>query len=82
MWIVTDKVMNKLLDGDFTDVVIVKQEKEDITVRKLFTLQDKFVSYQGFRKFFRNKLQSIIKDICFIEDSGFIGKIVRYITGM
>ena len=53
MWIVTDKAMNSLLGGNFSNVVLAKQKNKDIPIQRLYKLQDLYSSYQGFRKFFK-----------------------------
>ena len=82
MWVVTDEAMNSLLGGDFTDVIIVKQEKKEAPIKKLYSFQDTYLSYQGFRKFFRKHLQSIIEKVYFIEDNSFVGNVFKYVVGM
>lgn len=82
MWIITDKAMRNLLGGDFKDVVLAKKKDKDIPITTLYNLQEQYLSYQGFRKFFKNHLQSIVEKICFIKDNSIIGNVIKYITGM
>ena len=82
MWVVTDKAMNSLLGGDFSNVVLTKQNCKDIPIQRLYKLQDLYLSYQGFRKFFKRHLQSIIENVCFIKDNSFVSKVIMYILGM
>ena len=82
MWIVNDKAMKKLLGGDFSNVVLTKQKNKDIPIQRLYKLQDLYSSYQGFRKFFKRHLQSIVENICFIKDNSFVSKVIMYILGM
>ena len=82
MWIVSNEAMEHLLGGDFTDVSVLYKNADNISVRTLYKVQDTYKSYQGFRKFFRKHLEPVIEKICFIEDDGFIGKVIRYFSGM
>ena len=82
MWVVTDEAMNSLLGGEFSNVVIVKQENKETPVKRLYSFQKTYLSYQGFRKFFRNHLQYIIEKICFIEDNSFVGSVIKYVVGL
>lgn len=82
VWVVSDEAMEQILGGDFTDVAVLHEECNEITVRRLYKHQDTYKSYQGFRKFFRKHLEPIIEKICFIENDGFIGKVIRYFSGM
>ena len=82
MWIVTDNAMIELLGGDFSNVVLAKQKDKDVPMTKLILLQEQYLSYQGFRKFFKRHLQSIIENICFIKDNSFVSKIIMFILGI
>ena len=82
VWVVSDSAMEHLLGGDFTDVSVLYEAKKDVSIRTLYKVQDTYESYQGFRKFFKRHMKPILEKICFIEDNGFIGKIVRYLSGM
>lgn len=81
VWVIKDEAMEQLLGGDFTDVCVLNEECSGISIRQLYKCQDVYKSYQGFRTFFKKHLQPIIEKICFIEDIGFIGKIVNYFSG-
>lgn len=82
MWIVSDDAMEQLLGGDFIDVSVLHESADNVSVRTLYKVQDTYKSYQGFRKFFRNHLEPIIEKVSFIEDDCFIGKAIKYVTGM
>ena len=82
VWVVSDEAMEQILGGDFTDVSVLYESVNNVSVRTLYKVQDTYKSYQGFRKFFRKHLEPIIKKICFIEDNGFMGKVVKYFSGM
>lgn len=82
VWVVSDIAMEQMLGGDFSDVAVLHDECNEITVRKLYKHQDTYESYQGFRKFFRKHLEPIIEKISFIDDNTFVGKAVKYFSGM
>ena len=82
MWVVSDDAMKQLLGGDFIDVSVLHESVDNVSVRTLYKVQDTYKSYQGFRKFFRNHLEPIIEKVSFIEDDCFIGKAIKYVTGM
>lgn len=82
VWVVSDEAMEQILGGDFTDVSVLYESANDISIRTLYNVQDTYKSYQGFRKFFRKHLEPVIEKICFIEDKGIIGKVVKYFSGM
>ena len=81
VWVVSDEAMKKILGGDFTDVSVLYESADNVSIRTLYKVQDTYKSYQGFRKFFRKHLEPIIEKISFIEDNTFMGKVVRYFTG-
>lgn len=80
MWIVDDEVMNRILDGEFKDVVKLKRNLPDASIRKLFFRQTKYKSYAGFNKFYRQLLCSIIDRLVYINDGSIQGKIVRFFS--
>ena len=82
VWVLTDKAMEHLLGGDFTDVSVMCETNKDVSMRTLYKIQDTYESYQGFRKFFKRHMKPIIEQLCFIEDTGIIGKIIKYFSGM
>lgn len=82
VWVVSDEAMEHILGGDFTDVSVLYESANNVSVRTLYRVQDTYRSYQGFRKFFRKYMEPVIERMCFIEDNGFIGKVVRYLSGM
>lgn len=81
VWVVSDEAMKKILGGDFTDVSVLYESADNVSIRTLYKVQDTYKSYQGFRKFFKKHLEPVIEKISFIEDNTFMGKVVRYFTG-
>lgn len=77
MWLVDDDVMNRILDGDYKDVVKLKQDIPNASIRKLFFAQGKYKSYVGFNKFYRKVLCSIIDNIIYIDDNSLTSKLIR-----
>lgn len=82
VWVVSDEAMEQMLGGDFIDVAVLHESVDNVSIRTLYKLQDTYESYQGFRKFFRKHLEPIIEKISFIEDDTFMGKVVKYFSGM
>lgn len=82
VWIVSDDAMERILGGDYRDVSVLYENVDNVSVRTLYKAQNTYESYQGFRKFFRKHLEPIIEKVCFIEDDGIIGKVIKYFSGM
>lgn len=82
VWIVSDEAMEHLLGGDFTDVAMVHDECNEMTVSKLFPFQDRYKSYQGFRKFYRRYLEPIFGMVRYIEDNRMVAGAVKYFARM
>lgn len=82
VWVVSDEAMEHILGGDFTNVSVLHEDVDNVSVRTLYKVQNTYKSYQGFRKFFRKYLEPIIEKISFIEDNTFMGKVVKYFSGM
>lgn len=82
VWVVSDEAMEQILGGDFIDVAVLHESVGNVSIRTLYKLQDTYESYQGFRKFFKKHLEPIIEKISFIEDDTFMGKVVKYFSGM
>lgn len=82
VWVVSDEAMEHILGGDFTDVSVLHESANDVSVRTLYRVQDTYRSYQGFRKFFRKHMEPVIEKMCFIDNKGFVGKVVRYLSRM
>lgn len=82
VWVVSNEAMEQILGGDFTDVSVLYESADNVSVITLYKVQDTYKSYQGFRKFFRKHLEPVIEKICFIEDDGIIGKVIKYFSGM
>lgn len=77
MWLVSDKAMNKLLDGDYTSVIYSKKKWKDLTIRELFCVQFCYNTYDGFRKFYNKKIKPIINDIHFVDNTSVVGKFLK-----
>ena len=82
VWVISDEAMEHILGGNFIDVAVLHEECSKIAIRKLYKYQDVYKSYQGFRKFFKKYLEPVIEKICFIEDNGILGKIIKYFAGV
>ena len=82
VWVVSDEAMEHILGGDFTNVSVLYESANNVSVRTLYKVQDTYKSYQGFRKFFRKYMEPVIERMCFIEDKGFIGKVIKYFSRM
>lgn len=80
MWLISDSDMDRLLDGNFTTVINLKQLDNEISMLQLFKYQTSYKTYEGFRKFFKKHLLPIIQTIRFIDDSSLLGKILRKIV--
>lgn len=78
MWVIDDETMNRILDGEFKDVVKLKKQLPASSIRKMFFRQSKYKSYPGFNKFYRQMLQSIIDKLIYINDNSIKGKLVRF----
>ena len=82
VWIVSDEAMEHLLGGDFTDVAMVHDECNEMTVSKLFPFQNSYRSYQGFRKFFRKHMEPILGMVRYIEDNSLVSNALKYFARM
>lgn len=80
MWIVDDKTMDRIIGGEFKDVVVLKRTIPTSSIRRLYFKQDKYKSYAGFNKFYRQLLQSIIDKLVYINDDSIQGKLVRFFS--
>lgn len=80
MWIVSDNTMSKILGGDYKDVIGLKKEDNQISIRRLSRLQSTYKSYQGFRKFYCSLLKSIIDGVFHVEDNTIKAKVIRFIS--
>lgn len=82
MWIVSNEVMNKLLNGDYTMVIKMKKRNSGISITNLYPFQFVYKTYDGFRKFYNKKLSKTIDGMMFLNDSKFITKVIRFIMGL
>lgn len=77
MYILTDEVFNKLMGGEFVQVIEAMKEQPNAPVRKLYNLQFDYFSYEGFRKFFNKVISKIHKGVGYYDDGGLIGKALK-----
>lgn len=79
MYIITDEVMDKLLGGNFFIILDFAKRNKQASIKDLFCFQFKYNSYNGFRRFYNNKLKHLIGNIGYINENGFIGKLIKRI---
>ena len=77
MWLLSNEAMNKLLDGDYTSVILSKKKWKDLSIRELFCVQIYYDSYDGFRKFYNKKIKPIIDGIKFVDETSLLGKFIK-----
>lgn len=77
MWLLSNEAMNKLLDGDYTSVILSKKKWKDLSIRELFCVQIYYDSYDGFRKFYNKKIKPIIDEIKFVDETSLLGKLIK-----
>jgi len=82
MYIISDSAMEKLLGGEFCQVVIANEIDKNISIRKLYNFQFNYFSYQGFRKFYLHKLKPIINKIKYIDNNNMIAKMLLRLYGI
>lgn len=80
MYLIEDEGLNKLLGGEFFQVILARKNKPKINVTELYNFQFTYFSYQGFRKFYRKHLEPIIDHIRIIEDKSLIGRVIRWLS--
>lgn len=80
MYLIEDESFNKMLGGEFFQVILAKKTQPKISIRKLYKFQFNYFTYQGFRKFYRRHLEPIIDGIRLIDDDSLIGKLIRWLT--
>lgn len=74
MYILTDEVFNKLMGGEFVQVIEAMKIQPNAPVRKLYNLQFDYFSYEGFRKFYNKVISKIINGIAYSDDGSALGK--------
>lgn len=74
MYILTDEVFNKLMGGEFVQVIEAMKVQPNAPVRKLYNLQFDYFSYEGFRKFYNKVLSKIIDGVVYRNDGSALGK--------
>lgn len=79
MWILSNRAMNILMDGDYTLAIDLKRRNKDLTIKDLFCYQFEYNSYDGFRKFYNKLLSRIIDSITFINDDTILGKLLKFL---
>lgn len=80
MWILSDEDLRHLLGGEYVQVILAKQIDKDMSIRKLFYYQFEYNSYNGFRKFYKKVLSSIIDSIKYIDEDSIIGKLILWVV--
>jgi hypothetical protein len=73
MYILTDDVFNKLMGGEFVQVIEAMKVQPNAPVRKLYNLQFDYFSYEGFRKFYNKVMSKIINGVVYYDDNNIIG---------
>lgn len=79
MWLVSDKVMEHLLGGEFCQVVELKKMYPKLKIKDLYKLQFKYFTYDGFRKFYNKYLSDFVNEMNFLDDNSLIVKFVKFI---
>lgn len=82
MWLLRDEDMREILGGEYSQVVTLRKLYKDISIRKLYSFQFTYFSYQGFRQFYKRYLEPIVETINYIEDDSILGKVLKFITRM
>ena len=77
MYILTDDVFNKLLGGEFVQVIEAMKVQPNAPVRKLYNLQFDYFSYEGFRKFYNKVMSKIINGIVHCDNNSIIGRSLK-----
>ena len=81
MFLIEDDCFNRLLGGEFYQVILAKKLDPDISVYQLFNYQFKYDTYVGFLRFYRKHLEPIIDGIRLIKDDSVNGKVIKFLTG-
>lgn len=74
MYILTDEVFNKLMGGEFVQVIEAMKIQPNAPIRKLYNLQFDYFSYEGFRKFYNKVISKIINGVVYRDDGSPLGK--------
>ena len=77
MYILTDEVFNKLMGGEFVQVIEAMKAQHNAPVRKLYNLQFDYFSYEGFRKFYNKVISKIIDGVSHVDSDNLLGKSLR-----
>jgi hypothetical protein len=77
MYILTDEVFNKLMGGEFVQVIEAMKAQPNAPVRKLYNLQFDYFSYEGFRKFYNKVISKIIDGVSHVDSDNLLGKSLR-----
>ena len=59
MWVITDNGMEVILGGEFVNIWERYNKDKSISIYKLYTMQNKYKTYGGFRKFY-NKISNLL----------------------
>lgn len=77
MYILTDEVFNKLMGGEFVQVIEAMKVQPNAPVRKLYNLQFDYFSYEGFRKFYNKVISKIINGVSHVDSDNLLGRSLR-----
>jgi hypothetical protein len=77
MYILTDEVFNKLMGGEFVQVIEAMKAQPNAPVRKLYNLQFDYFSYEGFRKFYNKVISKIIDGVSHVDSDNLLGRSLR-----
>lgn len=80
MYLIEDESFTELLGGEFYQVILAKKREPDMSIARLYNYQFKYDTYNGFRKFYKRHLESIINGIRLIDNDSIKGKAIRFIT--
>ena len=81
MFLIEDDCFDRLLGGEFYQVILAKKLDPNISVYQLFNYQFKYDTYAGFLRFYRKHLEPIIDGIRLIKDDSVNGKAIKFLTG-
>lgn len=78
VWILSDDSMRELL-GDFEACQIKEAVKENpnISLKKMFKLQFKYITLSGFIHFVRTRLHIVLSGGIWLDDDSIAGKIIK-----
>ena len=81
MYLIEDEALNKILDGEFYQVIVAKHHDPKISMLKLFRgFQFDYKSYLGFINFYKKRLLPVVDQIKIIDDKSLLGKLLRLVV--